>query len=110
MGGAEERDAEGAPVALEAVANRGEAPIGVEPLDQVAEYLFVGLVFEDSDDAVVVLALGGPDEVEDFSGEDCSGRVEAVFGKRNVAAREKRLLAYGFKCGFVMYQAYSMAT
>ena len=88
--------AQGSPVTLEAVPQRGERAVGVHPLAQVRENLLAGPVAVQRLELRPRLRLRFTDEGEHRSGKNGALAVEAVSGYRDVSVLQQ----VGFDDGF----------
>ena len=100
VGRAEECDPQGLAETLEAVTQRGQRAVGVQPLAQRFQHPRAGLLSVQCFQLLPHLALGGTDEVQRLVREDRPLAVEALTVDRRVPIRKQDRLDRSFKGGF----------
>jgi len=96
---AEEGDAQGLAETLEAVAQRGQRAMNVQPLAQRLQHPRAGLLAVQCLELVPHLALGGANEGQRLVGEERALAVEALCGHPRVAPGQQDRLDGGLESG-----------
>ena len=97
---AEKGDAQGLAETLEAVAQRGQRAMNIQPLAQRLQHPRAGVLAVQCLELVPHLALGGADEGQRLVGEERALAVEALCGHPRVAPGQQDRLDGGLESGF----------